>query len=442
MEKLLPQNIEAEQGVLGSLLIDPDALDIITDRLKANDFYRESHRILYESILALASRESKADVVTIRDELERTGQLAQVEESVNFFALVNMVPTSGNIDYYAGIVARTSLHRRLIHAAGCIAALGYQEEPEALEQSEKMLFELGQHASSSSDPETAARILDPVLDRLLTLQRQRDIIGVPTGFTDIDKCLGGLQKSDLIILAGRPAMGKSAFAMSIAYNAVYQHMQKVVVFSLEMSKEQLIQRLLSFEAKIPLYQLRNGLITEDEQWERLIEAGNRLYTDHLIIDDTAGIAVPSLRSKARRLMASVGLDLIIVDYLQLMHAVGDNKSRNREQEVAEISKGLKEIAKELNVPVLALAQLSRAVETRREKVPQLSDLRESGSLEQDSDVVMFIYRDDVYAGTDEAGNSLSTHPGVADIIIAKHRNGPIGNVSLRFNAAETRFEDL
>lgn len=439
MEKLLPHNIEAERGVLGSLIIDPEALDQIADKLTPDDFYRESHRAIYQAILTITARHEEADYITIQDELERTDK--PLEDATYLIDLTNAVPTSGNVAYYAAIVARTALDRRIIHAGGQVAAIGYGQMDNGLDEVEKLVFALGKQ-KSSSDFSSAGCIVDTVLADLFALQHsERSVIGVPTGFTDIDSCLGGLQRSDLIILAGRPSMGKTSLMLSVAYNAALRYKQHVGIFSLEMSKVQLVHRLLSYETKIPLFRLRNGQI-EEQEWDKLETAGKRLNVSNLQIEDTGGITLSALRSKARRLKAKQGLDLLIVDYLQLMHASSEERNRNREREVAEISSGLKEIAKELDLPVLALAQLSRAVESRQSKIPQLSDLRESGSIENDADVVMFIYRDDYYAGFDNNGKSLSDRPGTADIVIAKHRNGPIGNVSLAFRAAETRFSNL
>lgn len=434
MEKQFPQNIEAEFGVLGSLIIDPQAIDEVIDILGAQDFYRDANRIIYSVIVSLASKRIPSDFLMISDELERLGQMDEIGGPGYITELVNQVPTSGNVRWYAEIVARCALNRRLIHAGGQIVTLAYNEQDDALEQADKLLYEVSSdHASQ--DFSSVGTIADGVLSDLMALHDgQKSLVGVPTGFTEIDHCLGGMQQSDLLILAARPAMGKSSLSLSIAYNAVFKHNQRVAIFSLEMSKKQLVQRLLSYDTHIPLYCLRNGYIMDD-QWNDLMASQERLNTNKLMIDDTGGITLSALRSKARRLKASHGLDLIIVDYLQLMHADAGNKNRNREQEVAELSTGLKELAKELNIPVLALAQLSRAVEGRKEKVPMLSDLRESGSIENDADIVMFIYRDEYY-------NPETQRQGIADVIIAKHRNGPVGEVSLRFVGSETRFENL
>jgi replicative DNA helicase len=437
VEKLLPQNIEAECGVLGSIIIDPEAIVQVADFLHPDDFYRDAHRNIYEIILHLYEQHEPADFITICDELERRNKLEDVGGASYITSLINQVPTSGNVEYYGRIVERTSILRRLIHAAGQIAAIAYEEGDAdvALDKAEQLIFGISQkHARS--DFSLLRNILSEYMDKLDQLHERRGtIVGVPTGFTDLDRLTGGLQKSDLIILAARPAVGKTSLSLSLAHNAAVKYQQSIAVFSLEMSKEQLVQRLLSMDAGIDQHRLRTGWI-EDDEWERIVYSMGTLSEANIWIDDTAGISTVEMRSKARRLHAQHGIDLIIVDYLQLMQAtIGNKRNENRVQEISEVSRSLKALARELNIPVLALAQLSRAVESRQSKVPQLSDLRESGSLEQDSDVVMFIYRDDVY-------NPESERKNIADVIVAKHRNGPIGEVSLYFQASQTRFRDL
>ncbi|WP_202901984.1 replicative DNA helicase [Thermogemmatispora carboxidivorans] len=595
VEKLLPQNIEAECGVLGSILIDPEAIIQVADFLRPEDFYRDAHRAIFEVILQLYERHEPADFITLCDELERQGKLEEVGGASYITSLVNQVPTSGNIEYYGRIVERTAVLRRLIHAAGQIAAIAYEEGDAdvALDKAERLIFEIGRRRLRS-DFSLLSEILSEYLNKLDQLHERRGaIVGVPTGFSDLDRLTGGLQRSDLIILAARPSLGKTSLALSMAHNAAVRFKQTVAIFSLEMSKEQLVQRLLSMEAGVDQQRLRTGWI-DDEEWERIMLATQRLAEAPIWIDDTASISTAEMRSKARRLQAEQGVDLIIVDYLQLMQTTSGSARRNenRVQEISEISRTLKALARELNVPVLALAQLSRAVETRQSKVPQLSDLRESGclagetsvyladegvccpierlvgrqgfrvlalnpltqrlevapvtrafatgrrpvfrlvtaggqqvratanhrfltragwqrldelsvgravalpralpsaawsgpglalqtaeaaegdiiwdrveaiapageaevydltvaglhnfvaadlvvhnSIEQDADVVMFIYRDDVY-------NADSERKNIADIIVAKHRNGPVGEVSLYFQASHTRFCDL
>jgi replicative DNA helicase len=437
LEKLLPQNIEAEAGVLGSIIIDPEAIVQISDFLRADDFYRDAHRTIYEVILQLYEEHEPADFITICDELERRGKLEDVGGASYITSLINQVPTSGNVEFYGRIVERTSILRRLIHAAGQIAAIAYEEGDAdiALDKAEQLIFEISQ-GHARSDFSHVRDVLSDYMNKLEQLHERRgSIVGVPTGFTDLDRLTGGLQRSDLIVLAARPGVGKTSLALSLAHNAAIKHQNSIAVFSLEMSKEQLVQRLLSMDALIDQQRLRTGWIEEDE-WDRIVYAQETLSEASIWIDDTASISTMEMRSKARRLQAEHGVDLIIVDYLQLMQAtIGGKRNENRVQEISEISRSLKGLARELNVPILALAQLSRAVESRQSKVPQLSDLRESGSIEQDSDIVMFIYRDDVY-------NPESERKNIADIIIAKHRNGPVGEISLYFQASQTRFRDL
>ncbi len=437
MEKLLPQNIEAERGVLGSIIIDPEAIVQVGDFLTAEDFYRDAHRSIYEVIVQLYEQREAADFITICDELERRNKLEDVGGASYITSLINQVPTSGNVEYYGRIVERTAILRRLIHAAGEIAAIAYDEVDAdlALEKAEQLIFSIGQrHAHSDFSP--LRDLLSEYMNKLDQLHERRGtIVGVPTGFTDLDRLTGGLQKSDLIILAARPAVGKTSLSLSLAHNSAIKHQRSIAIFSLEMSKEQLVQRLLSMDAAVDQQRLRTGWI-EDDDWERIIYSMGTLSEANIWIDDTAGISTVEMRSKARRLQAEHGIDLIIVDYLQLMQSsVSGKRNENRVQEISEISRNLKGLARELDIPVLALAQLSRAVDSRQSKVPILSDLRESGSIEQDADIVMFIYRDDVY-------NPESERKNIADIIVAKHRNGPVGEVSLYFQANQTRFRDL
>ncbi|HZO72086.1 MAG TPA: replicative DNA helicase [Ktedonobacteraceae bacterium] len=390
MEKLLPQNIEAESGVLGSIIIDPEAVVQVADFLAAEDFYRDAHRTIYEVILQLYERHEPADFITICDELERRNRLEEVGGASYITSLINQVPTSGNVEYYGRIVERTAILRRLIHAAGQIAAVAYEEGDAdlALDKAEQLIFGISQR-HARADFSMLRDLLADYMEKLDQLHERRGtIVGVPTGFTDLDRLTGGLQRSDLIILAARPAVGKTSLALSLAHNASIRHQQSVAIFSLEMSKEQLVQRLLSMDASIDQQRLRTGWI-EDDEWERIITAMETLSQANLWIDDTAGISTMEMRSKARRLQAEQGIDLIIVDYLQLMQSsTGNKRNENRVQEISEISRNLKGLARELDVPVLALAQLSRAVESRQSKVPQLSDLRESGCLTGDTPVYL------------------------------------------------------
>ncbi len=442
MQRMLPWNLEAECGVLGSLIIDPEAIVRVIDFLRSDDFYRDAHRLIYDTILTLYRQRVDADFITICDALERNHHLEAVGGQSYVTSLINQVPTSGNVEYYARIVERTGVLRRLIHAAGQIAATAYQAEEStadtALEQSEELLFSVRQsHLLGQTKSPLVRDGLEAFMTRLDQLSERRGTLtGVPTGFTDLDRLLGGLQPSDLIVLAARPSVGKSAMALSLAHNAAVRHQQRIGIFSLEMSQEQMITRLVSMDAGVDQQRLRTGWI-EDDEWERIMEAMRTLSDAIILIDDTAGISALQLRSKARQWVIEYGeLDLIIVDYLQLMRAGdGTMKRSDRVQIVDEIATELKGLARELNIPVLALAQLSRAVEQRHSKVPQLSDLRESGAIENTADVVMFIYRDEIYNPETDRRNQ-------ADIIVAKHRNGPVGEVVLYFERSQTRFRDL
>src|SRR5260221_5799720 len=375
VEKLLPQNVEAEAGVLGSLLIDPEAVVQLAEFLRPDDFYRDAHRTIFQAVLELYESGEPADLITLTDELQRRGKLEDIGGVSYVSSLANQVPTSANVDYYGHIVERTAILRRLIHAAGQIAAIAYNEPDAstALEEAEKLVFNVSQRISRADfDPirETRREYIDK-LDQLH--ERRGAIVGVASGFTDLDKMTGGLQKSDLIILAARPSVGKTAMALSLAHNSALRYGHGVAIFSLEMSKEQLVARLLSMDAMVDQHQLRTGYLT-DHEWERIQDSVGRLSQTKMFIDDTPGITLMEMRSKARRLMMEQGFDLIIVDYLQLMQGSGSGRfgHENRVQEISEISRGLKGLARELNVPVLALSQLSRAVESRQDKHPQLS----------------------------------------------------------------------
>ncbi len=434
VERLPPHNIEAEQSVLGSLLIDRDAIIRVASYVKAEDFYISANGTVYQAILDLYNRREPTDFLTLSDELERRNALDDIGGLGYLSSLLNVVPTAVHVEYYGRIVERTATLRRLIDAGTQIAGIGYQDNldaEDALDSAEQALFTVSQRRQTK-DFQSISDVLDRFFDQLDYLQQNRgEVVGVPTGFTDLDKLTGGLQRSDLLILAARPSMGKTAFALGMAYGAAVQHGKKVGVFSLEMSAEQLVQRLLATETGVDSHRLRLGNI-DDSEWDRISRAFGRLAEAQIFIDDSANASVMDVRSKARRLQAEQGLDLIIVDYLQLMSG---RRSDNRVQEISEISRGLKGLARELNIPVVALSQLSRAVETRADHRPMLSDLRESGSIEQDADIVMFIFRDDKY-------DENSEKKGIAEIIIAKHRNGPVGSVNLRFFDRTARFADL
>jgi replicative DNA helicase len=433
--KLLPQNIEAEEAVLGSLLIDPDAIIRVATFLQPEDFYVQRHGWVYEAIRDLHERREPADLVTLTDDLERRGQLSDIGGPAFLTGLINATPTSIHVEFYARIVERTAILRRLIDAAGQIARLAYQDVDdvdEVVDRAESIIFGVSEKRVSR-DLAPIRQVLDEFYDRIEYLTaHQGEIIGIPTGLADLDKLLGGFQRSDLIIIAGRPGMGKTSLALSIALQAARKWDKRVAIFSLEMSSEQVVQRLVSAETGIDSQRLRLGIIHEDE-WPIFVQATSLLSDTQVFIDDTPAISALEMRSKARRLHAEHGLDMIIVDYLQLMR--GDTRSDNRVQEISFISRSLKALARELNIPVVALSQLSRAVEARHDKRPMLSDLRESGSIEQDGDVVLFVYRDDIY-------NPDTEFPNIAELRVAKHRSGPTGVFSAYFKKELAQFVDL
>lgn len=383
-DKLQPHNMEAEEAVLGSLLIDPDAIIRIATFLQPEDFYLERHSWVYAAIRDLHERREPADLVTLTDELERRGQLGEIGGSAYLTGLINATPTSIHVEYYGRIVERTAVLRRLIDAAGQIARLAYEDSAdaaEAVDRAEEIIFSVSSQRVDR-DLRPIRQVLDKFFDRIDYLHEHRgEMIGIPTGLADLDKLLGGLQRSDMIVMAGRPGMGKTSLALSIALQAARRHRKRVAIFSLEMSDEQLVQRLVSAETGIDSQRLRLGDIKDDE-WATFIQATNLLSNTEVFIDDTPAISALELRTKARRLHAEHGLDLLIVDYLQLMR--GDNRSENRQQEISFISRSIKALARELNIPILALSQLSRQVESRHDKRPMLSDLRESGCVTGDT----------------------------------------------------------
>jgi len=442
---MIPSNLEAEEAVLGSLLIDPDAIIRVASFLRAEDFYREKHGWIYQAALDLHERREPVDFVTLCDELRRREQLDEVGGAAYITALINAVPTAVHVEHYARIVERTAVLRRLISAAGRIAALAYEgsgNADEIVDQAEQEIFSVSERRIQR-ELVPIKQVMKEVIDRIEYLQKHRDgLLGVPTGFVDLDNLLGGLQRSDLIIIAGRPGMGKSSLGLNIALHAAKKHELHVGIFSLEMSTEQVVQRLLAAETDIDSQRLRLGDFDE-EDWPRIMEAAGVLSEVPIFIDDTPAISALQMRTKARRLHREYGLDLVIVDYLQLMRS--DVRLENRVQEISEISRSLKSLARELNVPLIAISQLSRAVEHRQDKRPILADLRESGALEQDADVVMFIYRDDAYYSEDEWYERHKDKPyprNVAEIKVAKHRHGPTKTVTLYFHKELTKFADL
>jgi replicative DNA helicase len=430
----LPQNIEAEKATLGSILLNREAIVAVAPWLMAEYFYMDRHAQIYEAMLACYNARIPPDTRTVSEELRRRDRLDSCGGVPYLSDLVDTVPTSYHVEYYARIVERTALLRQLINAGGKIAALGYDEREElenTLDRAEQTLFEVSQRRSNQ-DFIHIGQVIDSYYEQINYLQEHRgEVVGVPSGFRDLDELTGGLQNSDLIILAARPSVGKTSLALSLGYNVATRHQRNVGIFSLEMSRDQLVQRLLAMDTRIDSHRLRTGHLNEADL-QNVMESMGRLAAVPIYIEDTPGLSIMEVRSKARRLQSQSGVDLIIIDYLQLM---AGKRSDNRVQEVSEISRGLKALARELNVPVIALSQLSRAVEGRTSHIPMLSDLRESGSIEQDADIVMFIYREELYdKDTDKKG--------IAELHIAKHRNGPIGVVPMRFDAATTRFDDL
>lgn len=436
-ERLPPHNLEAEEAVLGSVLLDREVIGRVSTVLESRDFYRERNGQIYQAMLELYDRHEPVDYLTLIDELDRTQRLDQAGGTTYVAGLLGAVPTPIHAEHYAKIVADTAFMRRLISAGGKIATIGFQNQFDtdtALEKCEQILFDIA-NKKANRDFTSLGDILQDYLEQLSLLREGEGIkYGVPTGFTDLDKIMaGGMQRSDLIILAARPAMGKTSLALGIAANAALRFKAASAVFSLEMSGAQLAARLLSTESGIETTRLRSGNLTDAES-RKLGHALGILAEAPIYIDDTPGISVTNLRAKTRRLHAEVPLDLVIVDHLQLMTA-GEGSGMNRVNEMSEISRQLKGLARELHVPVIALSQLSRAVEQRSPKIPILSDLRESGSIEQDADLVMFIYREDYY-------DKESERQGIAEVHIAKHRNGPTGKIDLLFNQRTTKFLDL
>ncbi|HEV8054022.1 MAG TPA: replicative DNA helicase [Candidatus Limnocylindrales bacterium] len=436
IDRLPPQSIDAEQSVLGALLIDRDAVIEVAEVLRPEDFYRQAHGSIFAAVLELYERREPIDIVTVSETLERMGQLEQVGGAAYLTGLINLTPTAVNAVHYARIVERKGVLRNLIGAAGRIAGVAYEDGPdvsEAVDRAEQELFAVSQkRVVSGFSP------LKPLLfnayDRLDYLhQHKGEISGVRSGFAELDALTAGFQKSDLVIVAARPSIGKTSLALNIAEQAAVSEGKTVGIFSLEMSKEQLVLRLLSSVAKIDSHRLRTGFL-EEMDFTRLAPAMNSLAEAPVYIDDTPNISTMELRTKARRLQAESGLDLLVVDYLQLMQSTVTSRDANRVQEVSEISRGLKGLARELEVPVIALSQLSRQAEMRESKEPRLSDLRESGSIEQDSDLVLFLWREKERGAEDQ-----NEEGEVINLKLAKHRNGPTGEMKLYFRKRLTQF---
>lgn len=432
--KIPPQSIEAEQSVLGSLLIDKDAITRIADILRTDDFYRQDHGIIYGSILKLFEKRKPIDVVTLTDELEKEKKLKEVGGASYITTIVNSVPTSAHIVTYANIVHQKATLRRLISAAANITELGFDETADLetiLDKAESTLFAVSQkYVQQYFTP--IKDILEESFERIDQLHKEKGVLrGIPTGFKDMDNLLAGLQRSDLIVLAARPSIGKSSLALNIVDHVACEAKLSVGIFSLEMSKEQVIDRFLCMRGSVDSWKLRTGNL-EDEDFGKLNYAMGVLSEAPIYIDDAPFLNVMEIRTKARRLQMEHDLGLIVIDYMQLMSGTSSRNSDNRVQEVSEISRSLKALARELNVPVLAISQLSRAVEHRPDKRPMLADLRESGSIEQDADVVMFIYRDDYYDQESDKKN-------IAEILVRKHRNGPTGDIELYWKPEYMKF---
>ena len=437
IDRLPPQNIDAEQAVLGAMLIKKEAIAEVSQLLRPEDFYRDAHKIIYEAMLTLFNRNEPADIVTVTNYLNNESKLDKVGGIAFVTALANVVPTAANVIYHANIVREKADLRHLINTATDIAGMAYEaadDVADVIDKSEKMIMEVANRQNVSAFTPMKDIVIETFDKINLLYESKGGLTGIPSGFRDLDALTSGLQASDLILVAARPSMGKTAFTLNIAANVALKSKKTVAFFSLEMSKQQLVQRMLCSEGGIDSQKLKNGDLS-NEDWDKLVRTADRVSSAPLYIDDTAGITVMELRSKARRLKAEHGLDLIIIDYLQLMQGRGRGGGDNRQQEISEISRSLKAVARELNVPVIALSQLSRSVESRQIKRPMLSDLRESGSLEQDADIVMFLYREDYY-------DPETANKNITEVIVAKHRNGPVDTIRMFFTKQFTRFNDL
>ena len=434
--KIPPQNLDAEMSLLGAVLIDEETLADISEHVKPHDFYDKRHGLIYAAMMRLYERHKPVDLLTLTEELKKKNDIETIGGSAYLTELTNYVPTAAHAEAYAELVAQKAIRRRLIKASADISELGFDEETsteELLEQAEAQLFAVSDQ-SLKQDLVSIESILTDSFDRMEELHRNKgQLRGVRTGYRDLDNMTAGLQRSDLIILAARPAMGKTTLVTNLAYNVATIAKQPVLFFSLEMSKEQLVDRMLADASGVDAWNIRTGNLSDDD-FSKLSDAMGELAEAPIFIDDTPGVSVLEMRTKARRAAHEQPLGLIIIDYLQLMQGSGRGDG-NRVQEVSEISRGLKLIARELNVPVIALSQLSRSVESRSPQIPQLSDLRESGSIEQDADIVMFIYREAYYNPETEREN-------ITDLIIAKHRNGPTGKIELYFHPERLRFMSL
>ena len=435
MKRILPHSTEAEQSVIGSMTMSRDAIIEASEIITGADFYQQQYGIVFEAMIELNDEGKAVDLVTLQERLKEKDLPPEISSMEFVRDLLSAVPTSANVKYYAEIVAEKSMLRKLIKTTEEISNacyLGKEKTQDILETTEKKIFDLVQNRGSQEFVPIRQVVLNAIEKIEKASRNQGSVTGIPTGFIDLDYKTSGFQPSDLILVAARPSMGKTAFVLNIAQYMAFRNDVTAAIFSLEMSKEQLVNRLLALESKVDSQNIRTGNL-EDEEWAKLIEGANIIGNSHLIIDDKPGISISELRSKCRKYKMEHNLGIIFIDYLQLM--TGSGRSESRQQEISEISRSLKALARELNVPVVALSQLSRAVEQRPDHRPMLSDLRESGAIEQDADVVMFIYRDDYY-------NKDSENKNIAEIIIAKQRNGPIGTVNLVWMPNYTKFVNM
>ena len=437
IKRVMPHSIEAEQSVVGAMLMDKDAITTAGEIISGDDFYQASYGVIFDSMIELFNEGKPVDLITLQERLKEKDVPAEIASLEFVRDLVTAVPTSANVKYYAQIVADKSLMRKMIKLNESIENMCYAgKEPveSIMEQTEKSMFQLLQRRTTG-DYVPIKQVVLNALDKIEKASKSKGTVtGIPTGFIDLDYRTAGMQPSDLVLIAARPSMGKTAFVLNIAQHVAFKQNLPVAIFSLEMSKEQLINRMFSLESSVDAQKLRTGQLN-DQEWERLIESAGVIGKSKLMIDDTPGISIAELRSKCRRMKQENGLSMIIIDYLQLMSGSGGRSSDSRQQEISDISRSLKAVARELSVPVLALSQLSRAVEQRPDHRPMLSDLRESGAIEQDADVVMFIYRDDYYNKDTDLKN-------ISEIIVAKQRNGPIGTINLAWLPEYTKFGNL
>ena len=440
---MLPQNIEAEEAVLGAILVNPNVITKVVEILKPESFYKPAHRHIYDAMLQLFNTNERIDIVSVSDVLSYNQKLETIGGRAFVNDLCYKTITTSNIEYYAKIVQEKAIKRALINAGSEIVSFGYDVNPidQSLDYAEKLIFDIASKKATSDLVHVKDLVLNTYEKIEYRYEHKDELTGVPTDFYELDAILNGLQKSDLIILAARPAMGKTAFALNIAQNVALKAKVPVAIFSLEMSKDQLVQRLLCSEAEVDSQRLRSGNMV-DKDWDKMAVAMDAFASAPIYIDDTAGCTLTDIRAKCRRLaMEEPNLGLIVIDYLQLIESSG---KEDRMQQISAISRGLKILARELNVPIIALSQLSRAVESRTDKRPMLSDLRDSGAIEQDADIVMFIYRDEYYkkeAGEEEDMSAKAANKGESEIIIAKHRNGSVGTVKLLFQGNITKFKN-